>query len=443
MLERAQLIDYIASGERSADQWAIGTEYEKHVVDRDGRPLPYDAQGDLPSIRGLLQHLADARGWEPVLEGANLIALRKDGASVSLEPGGQIELSGAPMSTLLEMQRELDDHVSDLEALSAAFGVRWLWSGLHPLAGLEEIPWMPKGRYAIMRRYLPTRGALAHHMMKTTATVQANLDFSDERDMGRKLRTSMALSSIVTALFANSPTGPPSLVKPPTDEVHRSWRWRVWRDTDPDRCGLLEWVFDGSAPTYERWVDYALDVPMFLLDRDGQIVDMAGRSFRAYAQSGHDGHSPTMDDWSLHLSTLFPDIRLKTYLEMRSADCVPARLIPALPALWKGILYDGAALDAAWDLVKAWSFRERVEHREGSCLRGLAAPVPGKPYPTRELARELVHIAQSSLSSDERSLLDELASVASSGLSLADKTLQWASRSPRTRDEVLQHYEGQ
>ena len=441
MLERAALIDFIASGETPADRWTVGTEYEKHVVDAQGRPLPYEAANGEPSIRGILQALADHRGWEPVMELEHLVALRKDGASVSLEPGGQLELSGAPLASLDEMRVELDHHTDDLSYLSDAFGVRWLWAGLHPLAGLDDIPWMPKRRYVIMRRYLPTRGALAHYMMKSTATVQANLDFSDEADMGHKLRASMALSSLVTALFANSPSGVKGLPELPTSRVYRSWRWQVWRDTDPDRCGLLEWVFDGAAPTYERWVDYALDVPMFLLEKNGQIIDMAGRSFRAYAAQGFDGHQPDLDDWELHLSTLFPDVRLKTYLEMRSADCVPARLIPALPALWKGLLYDGAALDAAWDLVKGWSFSERIEHREQACVSGLSAEIPGKSYRTQELVQELLSIARSGLPEEERSMLEEIAHIASTGRTLADTTLSWLEGAHRTSADIMAHYE--
>jgi glutamate--cysteine ligase len=443
VLERAELIDFISSGERPTDQWTVGTEYEKHVVDAQGRPLEYASSEGQPSIRSLLQALADHRGWSAVMEGENLVALQKNGASVSLEPGGQIELSGAPMGTLSEMQRELSEHVEDLEFLTRELGVRWLWSGLHPVAELEAIPWMPKKRYVIMRRYLPTRGALAHYMMKSTATVQANLDFGDEDDMGHKLRTSMGLSSLVTALFANSPAGAPGLGPVPSTAVTRSWRWRVWNDTDPDRCGLLPWVFEGNSPTYEQWVDYALDVPMFLLEKQGKIIDMAGRSFRTYAAQGVDGHPPVLDDWALHLSTLFPDVRLKTYLEMRSADCVPARLIPALPALWKGLLYDGAALDAAWDLVKGWSFDERREHREDACIHGLAAAVPGKSYTTKELASELIAIARSGLPPEEGSLLDELEAIASSGRTLADQTLDWITAAPRTQAEILEHYEGQ
>ena len=304
---------------------------------------------------------------------------------------------------------------------------------------------MPKRRYVIMRRYLPTRGELAHYMMKSTATVQANLDFRDEPDMGRKLRASMGLSSLVTALFANSPGGASvkGLPDVPASQLHRSWRWQVWRDTDPDRCGLLEWVFDGGDPTYERWVDYALDVPMFLLEKDGQIIDMAGRSFRSYAAQGFEGHEPVLGDWELHLSTLFPDVRLKTYLEMRSADCVPARLIPALPALWKGLLYDGSALDAAWDLVKNWSFAERLEHRERACVSGLAAEIPGKRYGTQELVQELLSIARSALPEAERSILDEVEHIASTGQTLADATLGWLHGATRTTADLIAHYEQQ
>jgi glutamate--cysteine ligase len=345
------------------------------------------------------------------------------------------------MATLSAMTHELDSHLEDLAVLEEALGVRWLWAGAHPGVELDAIPWMPKDRYEIMRAYLPTRGALSDCMMKGTSTVQANLDFQDEDDMGAKLRAGMGLSSLVTALFANSPMGAPGLAAHPTPAPMRSWRWHVWTDTDPDRCGLLEWVFDSSTPTYEQWVDYALGVPMFLLEKAGQTIDMAGHSFRDYAARGHGGHTPTLDDWALHLSTLFPDVRLKTYLEMRSADCVPPRLIPALPALWKGILYDAAALEAAWDLVKAWTFEERIAHRASVCRHALAAEVPGKPYKSQALAKELVAIARQGLPGDETHLLDPLEAIAASGRSLADHTVAWLEAAPRSVEDITAHYE--
>jgi glutamate--cysteine ligase len=433
------LTDFIASGERSRDTWSVGTEYEKHVVDALGAPLPYEAPGGAPSISGLLTLLCERRGWAPIMEGEHIIGGLKAGASITLEPGGQIELSGAPMASLTEMSHELDGHVEDLRFLSDALGVHWLWAGAHPLAELKDIPWMPKARYAIMRRYLPTRGDLALHMMKTTATVQANLDFADEDDMGRKLRASMGLSSLVAGLFANSPVGIEGLAPHPTPCVQRSWRWDVWRDTDPDRCGLPPWVFEGQ-PTYEQWVDYALDVPMFLLIKEGEIIDMAGRSFRRYAKEGFGDHQPTLEDWNLHLSTLFPDVRLKTYMEMRSADCVPPHLIVALPALWVGLLYDASALDAAWELVRSWTFTERLEHRAASCELALHAPVPGKTYTSVELARELVAIAKGALGPEDAALLEPLEAIAQSGQTLADKTIAWAGKAPRTRSQIVDHY---
>jgi glutamate--cysteine ligase len=440
VLERQVLIDYLANGERPPSGWSVGTEYEKFAVDPSGAALPYHAPAGQPSISAILEHLAAQRGWSPVHEGENIVALLKDGGSITLEPGGQVELSGAPMATLAAMTDELDRHLEDLAALEETLGVRWLWAGAHPTAELDAIPWMPKARYKIMRSYLPTRGALAHSMMKGTATVQANLDFQDEDDMGAKLRAGMGLSALVAALFANSPMGAPGVAAHPAPAPMRSWRWHVWTDTDPDRCGLLQWVFASETPTYEQWVDYALDVPMFLLEKSGQVIDMAGQSFRAYAAAGHGGHQPTLDDWGLHLSTLFPDVRLKTYLEMRSADCVPPRLIPALPALWKGLLYDAAALAAAWDLVKSWTFDERAAHREDVCRHALAARVPGKTYTSQALAVELVAIARQGLPKDEAHLLEPLEAIAASGRTLADDTAAWLEAGPRSAPEITAYY---
>ncbi len=445
---KEQLIAHIASGESLRADWRVGTEYEKLAVRwRTGERLPYEAESG-PDIVGLLRSLAGCCGWSPVEERGRIVALTGEGASVTLEPGGQFELSGAPMADLHLMVAELQRHEVALEHLGEEFPISWMWAGADPINALADIPWMPKKRYEIMREYLPTRGGLAHAMMKATCTVQANLDFADEVDMGRKLRASMGVSSIVTAMFANSPLreGRPSGFK--------SWRSHIWTDTDPDRSGLLPWVFEGELPTYEQYVDYALGVPLFFLVREGRYLKCAGTPFQRFFDDGVEGHRPTRADWELHLSTLFPDVRLKTYLETRSADCVKPGLLQALPALWKGLLYDDSSLDAAWDLVKRWTLAEREAHRAEVARLALQTPAPGARYTTTELARELVEIARHGLVSqavaapgdagpgDESGLLAPLQHVAATGRSPADVTLAWLAEGRRSRQDIIAHYGG-
>ena len=437
------LTDYIASGESPRGTWRVGTEYEKLVLARDGHRLAYEDDGARPGIGRLLNDLGEAGGWEPMEEAGTVIGLRRDGASITLEPGGQFELSGAPFATIHETRQELDTHLADLRWLSEQHGVRWAWTGLDPVHAPEAIRWMPKARYGVMRSYLPTRGQLGLTMMQRTCTVQANLDFESEADMGRKLRVGMGLASVVTAMFANSPfdQGRPSQLK--------SFRAHVWTDTDPDRTGLRRWAVDEALASYERWVAFALDVPMFFFVRDGAYVPCAGLPFRRFLSHGHKGHQATMADWELHLSTLFPEVRLKTYLEMRSADCVAPELIPALPALWKGLLYDSSSLDAAWDLVRRWSFEERLAHQGDAARLALDAPVPGKRYKTADIAVELLDIALNGLQTlaaeggyeDERCHLRPLELLTRRGRCPADETLAWASRTPKGERDLIAHYE--
>lgn len=445
---RRQLVEHHASGERPAAEWRIGTEYEKIVVHRDDSArLPYLSDRGRPGIRTLLDELSGCCGWRPGYEGDAVIALYGRDASVTLEPGGQFELSGAPFQRIKEIVLELRRHEVELEHLSDSLPVTWLWAGMDPIWGLEEIPWMPKARYGIMREYLPTRGRLALWMMQATCTVQANLDYADEADMGRKLRASMGLSSLVTAMFANSP------FQRLAPSGFKSYRAHIWEHTDPDRCGLLPWVFDGELPTYERYVDYALGVPLFFIVRDKRYLPCAGLPFEQLLAEGFQGHGATLDDWVLHLSTLFPEVRLKTYLEMRSADVVGPRLLPALPALWKGLMYDRTALDAAWDLVKRWSFEDRLAHRHAAAQQALAAPVPGASYPTRELALEVLEIARYGLArvadrdgyADEGPYLDPLEAEVAAGRCPADRSLDWYASASRERPlrprDFVEHYE--
>jgi len=330
-----------------------------------------------------------------------------------------------------------------MEMLSRRLGVRWCWAGMDPLSALEQIPWMPKRRYGVMRKYLPTRGTLGIQMMKATCTVQANVDYQDETDMGHKLRTALGLSSIVTALFANSP------LAAGTQTGRLSMRSHIWTHTDPDRCGLPPWAFDGHWPTYDRYVAYALSVPLFFIVRDGAYLDCAGLPFAEFMEKGFDGHEACIEDWHLHLSTLFPDVRAKTYLETRSADCVPPDLLPALPALWKGVLYDEDARGAAWDLVRGWSMDDRLSHRDAASRDALGAAVPGAAYATRDIALELIHIARYGLGrqaaaadhGDESVFLDPLQELAERGLCPALRTLEALGKNPG-REAILTHYAG-
>ncbi len=389
----SQLEAWHAQGEKPAARWRVGTEYEKFGFDRGLEPLVYAGR---PGVRDVLETLAARFGWEPGHDAGQLIALSPPPGSalsgvISLEPGGQLELSGAPQPTIHAARAELDQHLAHLAELTRLLGVRWLWLGHQPVHPLERLDWMPKRRYAIMRDYLPRRGALACNMMQATSTVQANLDFADARDMGDKLRVAMGISSIVTAIFANSPFlgGRPA--------GHFSTRATVWSATDPDRQGLLPFVFDGEPPSYDRWVAWALDVPMFFIARDGALIPANGLPFRRFMREGFLGHRATMEDWETHVSTLFPDVRIKRYLEVRTADCVPPRYICALPALWKGILYAPDARTAAWDLVKRWTMDERQAHREAVPRDGLHTATPRSRATTKELAIELVAIAEAGL----------------------------------------------
>jgi glutamate--cysteine ligase len=378
----SDLVDYVRGGEKPVECFRIGTEHEKiglHAEDLS--PVPYEGER---GIGALLDAIAREDGWAPVFEAGNVIALEKDGASITLEPGGQLELSGAPVRTIFETCGEFNRHLDLVRRVSGPMGLIWLSVGCNPLYEVAEIPRMPKARYRIMRRYLPSRGDLSLHMMHLTATVQANLDYSDEADMVAKMRTAMGITPVVSAMFANSSI---SEGKPGGFVSHRI---RFWRYTDPDRCGLLPFVFEPDFG-YARYVEWALDVPMFFLVRDGEYLPAMGTTFRQFMKTGFEGHVATVADFDRHLTTLFPEVRLKRVLELRGADAVPSHLTCALPALWKGILYDEEARAAAWELVEDWSFEEREAALDAVARKGLAAVVPGGPV--LPLARELVSIA--------------------------------------------------
>ena len=364
----------------------MGTEHEKiglHGADRS----PIDYAGDR-GIGRLLECIADRAGWEPISEDGNIIALQLDGASITLEPGGQLELSGAPLRTIFETCAEFHAHLELVRAVSEPLDIVWLGLGIHPIHSVEELPRMPKERYRIMRRYLPTRGSRGLIMMFTTATVQANLDYESEADMVDKVRTSLAISPIVSAIFANS-----SLSDGKANGFV-SRRMHAWTDTDPDRCGMLPIAFESDFG-YRRYVDWALDVPMFFVVREGRFEPAYDMTFRQFSRKrGAGGERATLADFDRHLTTLFPEVRVKQFIEVRCADAVPPGLTCSLPALWKGILYDATARAAAANLVDA-NQAEREAASEAVSRQGLAARYAGQPV--LDLARELVGIAHSGL----------------------------------------------
>ena len=385
---RQQLIDSLASGSKPKSAWRIGTEHEKFGFRLDDlRPLTWEGE---QGIGALLEGLTRF-GWQRVSENGKLIALSRDGASVTLEPAGQFELSGAPLETIHQTCVEINSHLREVKSVADGMGVGFLGMGFQPKWRREDMPWMPKGRYAIMRRYMSTVGKLGLDMMTRTCTVQVNLDFADEADMVRKFRTSLALQPVATALFADSPFTEGKL------NGYLSYRSHIWTDTDPDRTGMLDFVFDESFG-FERYVDYLLDVPMYFSYRDGVYHDLAGQSFRTFMRGELEpmpGVLPTMSDWSDHMTTAFPEVRLKKFLEMRGADGGPWNRLCALPAFWVGLLYDQTALDAAWDLVKDFSLEERNALRDGVPRHGLKLPF--RSGSLRDIAIEALKISAEGL----------------------------------------------
>src|SRR5215467_11297146 len=387
---RDDLVRHLAEGSKPKSDWRIGTEHEKFVYDlRTHKPLAYTSQ---PGIRGLLEGMRRF-GWEDVKEGENVIGLTQSGASLSLEPGGQFELSGAPLKTVHQTCSEVNTHLIQVREVCAEIGAGVIGLGFAPTWSMEETHQMPKGRYQIMRRYMPRVGGYGHEMMFRTCTVQVNLDFSSEADMVKKFRVGLALQPIATALFANSPfrEGKPS--------GFLSYRSQVWTDVDNARAGMLPWVFEDGMG-FERYVDYALDVPMYFVYRDGRYIDLAGRSFRDFLARRIPevkDVEPTMSDWADHLTTIFPEVRLKKFLEMRGADGGSWRRICGLPALWTGIYYDQTALDAAWDLVKDWTAEERQSMRSAVPVLGFRTPM--RNTTVWELARRMLEISSAGLKS--------------------------------------------
>ncbi|WP_120717526.1 glutamate--cysteine ligase [Tsuneonella amylolytica] len=386
---REALIAPMAAGEKPKQMWRIGTEHEKLVYKLPDHHAPsYEEAG---GIRDLLMALTGF-GWEPVEENGQVIAMRGEDGTVSLEPAGQLELSGAPVVNLHQTCAETGRHLTQVKAIGDTCGVGFLGLGMWPDKTRGELPIMPKGRYEIMLRHMPRVGSLGLDMMLRTCTIQTNLDYSSEADMVQKFRVSLALQPLATALFANSPftEGRPN--------GYLSYRSHIWSDTDPHRTGMIPFVFEDGFG-YERYADYMLDVPMYFVFRDGKYIDAAGHSFRDFLKGELavlPGEKPTMSDWWDHLSTAFPEVRLKSFLEMRGADGGPWSRICALPALWVGLLYDQSALDAAWDLVKDWSMDERETLRNAVPKLALDAPVPGGRT-LRDIAPEVLKIARAGL----------------------------------------------
>ena len=423
--DRHDLAAYLAKGEKPREDWRIGTEHEKFgFYEDDLTPPPFD--GDRPGIRAILEGLASRFGWDVAREGDTPVALTKGKANITLEPAGQLELSGAPLETIHQTCDEVTNHLKEVRSVAEEFGIGFLGMGFQPKWRRDQMPWMPKGRYKIMREYMPKVGSLGLDMMTRTCTVQVNLDYASEADMVKKFRVALALQPVATALFANSPftEGKPN--------GYKSYRSHVWTDTDADRTGMLDFVFEDGFG-YERYVDYILDVPMYFSYRDGKYVDLSGQDFKKFMHgelSALPGVKPTMTDWADHLTTAFPEVRLKQYLEMRGADTSTWNSLCALPAFWVGLLYDDTALDAAWDLVKDFSREERHALRDGVPKEAL--DLRFRDYTVQHLAIEALKIADaglkrrnrlSSRGANESIYLEPLMEIALSGKTQADVKL--------------------
>lgn len=422
-----QLASYLEAGSKIKDEWRIGTEHEKFGYCKDTlKPLPYEGER---SIHAVLTGLKGRFGWDPVEESGHLIGLSKADANISLEPGGALELSGAPVQTIHETCDEVNAHLKEVKEIADEIGVGFIGLGAAPIWKHEDVGLMPKGRYKLMDAYMGKVGTMGRVMMRRTCTVQVNLDFASEQDMVQKFRVALALQPVATALFANSPFFEGKL------SGHKSWRSRVWRDLDSDRTGMLPFVFEDGMG-FQRYVDYALDVPMYFVFRNGKYINALGHSFRDFLNGkmpALPGQIPTLSDWADHLTTIFPEARIKTFMEMRGADGGPWRRLCALPAFWVGLLYDQTSLDAAWDLVKGMDSVSRDELRVAASVDGLAAEVDG--IKIIELARQAVSISAAGLVArarlgvgglvpDETHFLNALHDSLETGMTPADELLQ-------------------
>jgi len=418
-----QLVEWFSSACKPRSDWRVGTEHEKFAFRvADHAPLPFEGEDGIGAILNGLTRF----GWEPIQEDGNTIALTQDRCAITLEPGGQFELSGAPLETIHQTCDEVHTHLAQVREVCDELGTAMLGLGFRPKATRADIHWMPKARYEIMKRYMPLKGNLGVDMMKRTCTVQANLDFESEADMVEKYRISLALQPIATALFANSPfiEGKPSGFK--------SFRSHTWTDTDPDRCGMLPFVFEEGFG-FERYVDYLLDVPMYFVYRDHRYIDVAGESFRDFIDGKLDkvkGETASMGDWSDHTTTVFQEVRLKKYIEMRGADGGPWNRICALPALWVGLLYDKGVQDQAWQMVKDWSVEAQEQLRNNVPRDALQASINGRTV--QDWAKEMLALAREGLrrrkcldqsGNDETGFLGPLDVIAESGRTQADNLL--------------------
>lgn len=421
---KGQMIAYLADGCKPKADWRIGTEHEKIGFNLETlKPLPYFGEAGIKAMLEGLQKF----DWEPVFEKENVIALKRDGASVSLEPGGQFELSGAPLETVHQTCGEVNRHLREVKEVADGIGAGFLSLGFRPNTKLEDVPVMPKGRYKIMRDYMPKVGTHGREMMFRTCTVQTNLDFSSEADMVKKMRVSLALQPLGTAFFANSP------FKDGVPNGYKSYRSRIWLDTDPDRSGMLPFVFD-EGYGFEQYVDYALDVPMYFVHRGDDYLDASGLSFRDFLDGNLSilpGEKPHIGDFEDHLSTIFPEVRLKQFLEMRGADTGPWNQLCAFPAFWVGLLYDQTALDAAWDLVKDWTTEERDQLRRDVPRHGFQTPFRGGTL--QDIGKQALAISRQGLKNRDRLnghgeletvFLDDLDHMVKTGKSNADVLLE-------------------
>lgn len=439
--DRRQLVEYFENACKPPSRWRLGTEHEKFVFDRETlRPLPFDGdQGIEVFLKKLMRF-----GWEPMPENGRVVALELGRCHITLEPGGQLELAGAPLETIHEACDEVHTHLAQVKEVAEEMNVGLMGLGFQPKWGRADCPWMPKQRYEIMKAYMPKVGNLGLDMMLRTSTVQVNIDYGSEADMIQKFRVGLALQPVATALFANSPftEGKPN--------GFVSYRSQIWTDTDPDRCGMLDWVFDDDMG-FERYVEYALDVPMYFVYRDGRYLDASGQSFRDFIAGrlpALPGERPTLSDWDDHLTTLFPEVRLKRFMEMRGADGGPWGRLCALPALWAGLCYDSVSLDAAWQLCRDFTREERNHLRDQAPRQGLATPFRGGTL--GDIAREAVAIARDGLrrrarldarDRDESIYIEQLAEIAESGITPAERLLSlYEGRWHQSVDPVFSEY---
>lgn len=423
--ETQPLVDYLSAGCKPKPDWRIGTEHEKFGFTlADRKPLPYEGENGIGAI---LEKLAERHGWQPELENGRIIALKRAGCSITLEPGGQFELSGDLLPDLHETCNEVNAHLAEVKSVAEPMGLGFLGLGFHPTATRDEIPWMPKERYRIMGEHMPRVGSLGLDMMTRTCTVQVNLDFSSEQDMVDKFRASLALQPVATALFANSPflEGKPS--------GFLSYRSHIWTDTDPGRTGQLPFVFERGFG-FEQYAEWMLDVPMYFVRRQGRFINAAGQSFRDF-MAGRlptlPNEYPTLADWEDHLTTAFPEVRLKKFLEMRGADGGPWRRLCALPALWVGALYHATSLDGCLELVKGWTPEDLHRLRDDVSREGLNARIHGRSV--REVARDMLELAHNGLAArnrlnaagdDETGFLQPLHRIVETGLTPAEILLE-------------------